>query len=585
MTRALLPLLFLVMTVVPSLHSSIAIAECGAPATPVSTIQSTPHLTAGQQVTVEGVMTLDLRKPGGFDGFYLQQADDQTDRDPTTSEAIFVHTQKTSASRGQRTRVTGIVHQHYGLTSLTRISELSPCGAAPLPRPVPISLPWPGDQSPRQLESMRVTLNHPLVVTDTYNLGRYGELVLAPAVQPIPTQVLRPGPDAVALFETQNQQRLLLDDGLRKQHPRPVPYPPPGLSGSRTVRTGGRVETLTGVLDYRFGHWRIQPEAPPVFSHHDLRQPPPGRASGSNLRVMSLNLENYFNGDGKGQGFPATRGARARAQFDAQTARLVSAVRQADPDVLTVMELENDDDGPYGALVTLARALGEDWGFIESAALAGTDAIRVAILYRTDRLAPTGSPAGLLSGPFQRGNRPPLAQSFRRQGQPESLRVVAVHLKSKSCRNARTPEQDQHDGQGCFAPLRTEAAAALAAWLKALPIPAGHQGTLITGDLNSYAMEPPLTLLADRGYQDLVRAQHGKTTTSFRFHGRSGTLDYHLADPALLPRVKQAFLWGINAEEPRVLSALENKPASGDQSANTPWRSSDHNPVISDIAL
>ena len=82
-----------------------------------------------------------------------------------------------------------------------------------------------------------------------------------------------------------------------------------------------------------------------------------------------------------------------------------------------------------------------------------------------------------------------------------------------------------------------------------------------------------------------MRAQHGKTTTSFRFHGRSGTLDYHLADPALLPRVKQAFLWGINAEEPRVLSALENKPASGDQSANTPWRSSDHNPVISDIAL
>lgn len=529
-------------------------------------------------------MTLDLRQPGGFEGFYLQQADHETDDDPTTSEALFVHTRKTSASPGQRTRVTGIIHQHYGLTSLTSVSALSACGPASLPDPVPIHLPWPENQSPRHLESMRITLSHPLVVTDTYNLGRYGELALAPRVQPIPTQILSPGPEARALFDAQNQQRLLLDDGSRKQHPRPVPYPPPGLSENHTVRIGDRVEALTGVLDYRFGHWRIQPEAPPEFSIRNPRPAAPDRSPGNHLRVVSFNLENYFNGDGKGQGFPTPRGARTKTQFLSQSARLVNAVQQTDPDVLTVMELENDGDGPYGALATLARSLGEHWAFIESAALAGTDAIRVAILYRSDRVEPAGSPAGILSRPFQRGNRPPLAQSFRRPGQPETLRIVAVHLKSKSCRNARAPQQDRNDGQGCFSPLRTDATEALANWLETLPTPAVHQGTLITGDLNSYAMEPPLRLLADRGFLDLVRAQHGKETTSFRFRGRSGTLDYHLADPTLQPRVKQAVLWGINAEEPRVLSTLEDKPAiKGTPATAAPWRSSDHNPVISDI--
>lgn len=586
-------------------------AHCGGPYTAIPRIQGDqgPSPLVGQTITTEGILTLDLRHRGGFGGFFLQQQDtgsahpdSGTGTPGPASRGLFVETEQPAGDTGDRIRIRGTVSEAYGLTRLTGIRLLKTCGQAPLPAPVPVTLPMPADLDFRQLESMRVTLSAPLYITDTFDLGRYGELVLAPEVQPIPTQILEPGPEAMALAERQEQARLRLDDGSRQRNPRPVPYPPPSLAPERPLRIGDRVYPLTGVLDFRFGQWRIQPDSPPGFEATSTRPDVLARDRPDQIRIMSFNLENYFNGDGRGGGFPTARGAGSKARFVAQRARLTNAIRAVEPDVLAVMELENDGDGPDSALADLARALGEHWQFIPSSTGGdgrgdrglgggvGGDAIRVAFLYRADRVHPQGPLRTLNDGAFSRGNRPALAQDFRPAGRSATVRVVALHLKSKSCRNARGADQDQNDGQACFADLRTRAATELVDWLASLPRPdtltGTLAGTLITGDLNSYARETPLKVLQHAGFSDLINQNREQPAISFRFRGRVGTLDYALADADLMPFVARAWIWAINAEEPRVGSVNEPQPPFPlpvSAATASPWRSSDHNPVIVDL--
>jgi uncharacterized protein len=71
---------------------------------------------------------------------------------------------------------------------------------------------------------------------------------------------------------------------------------------------------------------------------------------------------------------------------------------------------------------------------------------------------------------------------------------------------------------------------------------------------------------------------------SFVFNGESGTLDYALATRSLTWQVRGVTIWHINTDEPLVLDYnLEFK--SDDRYAPTPFRSSDHDPVIVGLDL
>src|SRR5690606_31009867 len=160
---------------------------CGGSATGIHQIQGNgAHSTlAGQLVTVEGIVTHTAGYKGGFNGFYLQQADTETDRDPATSEALFIYTRR-KATPGQRLRITGAVKEFHDLTELVSVRSLKVCGQAPMPEPIEVSLPW--SQPPESLENMRVRFKEPLTITDHYNLAAFGELTLAPTDQIAPTE-------------------------------------------------------------------------------------------------------------------------------------------------------------------------------------------------------------------------------------------------------------------------------------------------------------------------------------------------------------------------------------------------------------
>lgn len=565
-----------------------AAGSCGTEAIPVSRIQGTGDHSplANQTVTVEGIITMDARHKGEFRGFYLQQADNETDNNPTTSEALFVYTNRSDGLRGERVRVSGRVKEFHGLTELTDVTAITQCGSARLPAPITVTLPWRDGQIPEHLENMRVAVAGELTVIDHYNLSRYGELTLAASTQTIATEVLEPGPAALALHREQGHNRLILDDGKGARNPRPVPWPGPQLSADNPVRAGDRVNGLAGVLDFRFDAWRLQPQSTPEFTSANRRPEPPMRSDRATLRVVTLNLGNFFNGDGGGKGFPTVRGARSQSQFAEQKARLVAAMKAPDPDIIAVTEVENDGYHDNSAIAELAEALGERWRYVETHGNTGSDAIRTDLLYRSDRVATEGPASRLTSSPFNRHGRPPVAQVFRRNNGDQTLRIIVPHLKSKSCRGAKGPNRDQNDGQGCYSHSREQATGAITRWADSLPDTGNLAGTLITGDMNSYARETALQLMASAGYTNAVRQFHdcnpsNCSQTSYRFHGRSGTLDYSLVSEGLSARLVGATTWSINADEPRALGYKGPISVPGNQ----PWRSSDHDPVVTDFAL
>lgn len=568
---------------------AFATAEvCGTPATGISQVQGEKASSplAGQTVTVEGIITMDTRQRGGFRGFYLQQSDHETDDNPKTSEALFVYTSHSTGSRGDRVRVSGRVKEFHGLTELTDVSAIEHCGQGELPAPVRITLPWPRDLEPEHLENMRISVVDELTVIDHYNLALYGELTLAAHDQIIATEIMTPGPEAQARHESQERNRLLLDDGRGVRNPRPIPWPRPSLSEDNTVRAGDRVDELSGVLDYRFGAWRLQPESPPVFRRANPRPDVPPRSGSATLRVVTLNLGNFFNGDGNGQGFPTARGAETAAGYRQQQSRLVAALLAPDPDIIAVTEVENDGYGPDSAIAGLAGALGEQWRYVKADSGAGKDAIRTDLLYRHDRISAEGRAHRPGSASFPTPGRPPVAQLFRAAGSDQTLRVIVPHLKSKACRGAKGQNRDQNDGQGCYSHSRERATRAILDWAGALPKPDHMAGTLITGDMNSYARETPLRLMAEAGYTNAVRQLHECTKTacnqtSYRYRGRSGSLDYSLVSEGLAERLVDATAWPINAEEPRALGYQGPVPVA----EGMPWRSSDHDPVITDFSF
>jgi uncharacterized protein len=111
--------------------------------------------------------------------------------------------------------------------------------------------------------------------------------------------------------------------------------------------------------------------------------------------------------------------------------------------------------------------------------------------------------------------------------------------------------------------FRSRAATALVNWLATDPTGSGDPDFLIIGDLNSYAMEDPVTAIRNGGDVSLVDALVGTEAYSLVFDGQSGYLDHALANPSLAQQVTGATEWHVNADEPIALDYnLEFKTAN-----------------------
>ena len=535
---------------------------------------------AGQTVTVEGRLTADLRQ--GLDGFYLQGGDDGN---PLTSDGLLV---LADADRplpaAACLRVQGLVVEQaagrsdQGMTALKAQNiQAASCRGLPAAGPVQLDA-LPADWE--AYEGLPVRINAPLTVVGVHNLERNGEIWVAfdgPLWQP--TEVALPGSEQARAVERDNQRRLLvLDDGNDARDPERLPLLPAG----RLPRGGMQLEAVEGIVEQRYGAgWRLQLTRP--LDLPEANRPLAAPAVAGRLKVAAFNLENYFNGDGAGGGFPTLRGATDAARLAAQQAKLVASINGLGADVAALMELENDGYGPASSIAQLVAALNADgngpgdWRFVDAGQGPGSNPIRVGIIYRGGVMTAVGQPAVLEDGPFVEHSRVPLAQAFRRGNGP-AFTVTAIHLKSKGCRDVSGADADQGDGQGCWNATRTDSARRIVAWLGTDPTASGSPHAVVLGDFNAYAMEQPVRVLDAAGWRDAFALAGVQQPYSYVYNGRSGRLDHALLSPSLAPLLRGAAEWHINADEPDSVGY-----AGGNQPG--PWRSSDHDPLLLGLDL
>ncbi|MEM5429414.1 ExeM/NucH family extracellular endonuclease [Cupriavidus oxalaticus] len=521
-----------------------AVQPCGAPATAIVQIQDGGAL-AGRMVEIEAVVTADFSGDRGLRGFFVQQADARRQQRPGISEGLFVYAPRATARAGDLVRLSGRVEEKFGQMQLTLSDAPTVCASGIPVTPATLTLPA-SDADLRARAGMLVRLPQTLTVSETHELARYGTLALSLGRPFAPTQVALPGTAAAQAAAANLRNRLLLDDGSTRQYPEVVPYPPPRLAASHPLRAGDTVSGVTGVLEKRHGQWRLQPvrgARAPAFQAANPRPGAPARHPAATLRVAAFNLQNYFNGGGGALASADNRGARSAAALARQEAKLAAALRALDADVIGLMELQNNGFGPDSAVRQLAARLGPDWRVVDPGTPAlGGDAIAVGLLYNARATEIVGHAATTWLGDR---SRQPLAASFRAKAGGAPVTVVVNHLKSKNCADAVGAQADQGDGQGCWNASRVQAAGTLADWLATVPTGAPGAGVLVVGDLNSYAMEDPVRLLARRGYADMVAELAGPRAYSYVYNGQAGYLDHVLADAAAARHVVAVQAWQV----------------------------------------
>jgi predicted extracellular nuclease len=404
---------------------------------------------------------------------------------------------------------------------------------------------------------------------------------------------------------------LLLDDGLTIQNPDTIEIIDGSngqLDATDSFRMGDTISDITGVLNYAFDEFRVQ-DPTGTYSRQNPRPDLPD--VGGTLTVASFNVLNFFTtidttGATTASGFDP-RGADTLEEFSRQLEKLVTALAEIDADVFGLIELENDFLGgsPGNAIAALVDALeirtGEDWAWVDPGSqFVGTDAIAVGFIHKatTVRLADGTTVATLTDADlaalgvdpgvpvFDGVSRVPLAASFEQIATGEVFTATINHFKSKGSPGAAGElDADQGDGQGNANLSRLYAAQALDAWLASDPTGAGDPDVLILGDLNAYAKEDPIRALEDAGYTNLVAQFEGEGAYGYVFDGQTGTLDYALANEPLLAQITGASEWRINADEADAIDYDNTFVGADPFDGTTPFRSSDHDPVIVGLDL
>lgn len=558
---------------------------CGDPATAIHAIQGS-GLTSplvGQTVEVEGVVTGDFQTVTQLSGFFIQAPDAEWDADPLTSEGIFVYDSAfgVDVEPGDRVRVAGTVAERFGQTAITAVTSVSVCSSGNPFSAASLTLPddaLAGDGL-EYFEGMLVTFPGTLYVVEHYYLGRYGQVELAVEGRlDTPTNIAEPGGPALALTELYEWLRITLDDGKGTQNVVPVPY----LGPDGTLRAGDTVTGLTGVLDYDFGGFRIQPTEPVTFQRANERPAAPPNPGGA-LRVASMNVFNYFT-------TLNVRGANTEQELTRQRDKIIAALFAMDADIYALIEIENNGTGPGSALADLCNSLNAVAGAGTYSVLdpgvspLGADAIMVAMLYRPAAVTPVGSAAILDSSVdplfLDTQNRPSLAQAFEDNATGERFTVVVNHLRSRGSDCDALGDPDLGDGQGNCNVTRTNAATALVNWLATDPTGSETGAVLLLGDLNAYLEEDPIKALEAGGLENLLTLTKLSAPYSYIFDGQAGLLDHAFASMELLPYVTGAEVWHINADEPVILDYNTEFGRPPELYSPTPYRSSDHDPVI-----
>lgn len=552
-----------------------------------------------QGVVIKGVVTGDFTEKKSLGGFFVQEL--IPDNDSNTSEGLFVRYDQSYSKPnvGDVVVINGLVSEQHQLTQVIQVKHVIQCQeSVEIPAPVLIKMPLT-QINLESLEGMLLGFSEPVVVSDTYNYLKFGEFKVSSELLLAPTAKFRPGKAANKHAEAIRKNQLLIDDGSLAEFPTPLPLghdAQHSISASNTLQLGTPVQ-LTGIMHYAFGAYKIEPTSDIIFGqpikNDDVQD------VGGTLKVAGFNVQNYFTtiDEGGVQCGPlknfSCRGADSLEEYHRQLKKLVAVINQANPDILGLQELENNQQ----SIVSLTEALNQDsnetkWAYIETGAL-GEDVIQVGLIYQLKSVKPVGKYALLnqIADPAfkEDKNRIVVAQTFADNDQ-KLINVATVHFKSKSCRDAVGVNLDQNDGQGCYNATRTEVAGQLARWMKSDPTGQQAKVSVLVGDFNSYQQEDPIIELKEAGFINLADKYLPELNWTTSYQGRVGALDHILVNQKAFDHATGMVQWHINSIEMRVFG-YNMEPLSEDLKKpddfynQSPKSSSDHDWVMAGFEL
>jgi uncharacterized repeat protein (TIGR01451 family) len=585
---------------------------------------STP--VPGTTKAIEGIVVGNFQGASKLQGFFVQEEDADADADPNTSEGIFVACGActTAVAEGQRVQVTGTVSEISNLTTITASSVVVVNAGNNLAQVTPSAIDLPVtapdvDAFYEAREGMRVTFTDTLTVADS-DLQNFGQILLFEGSRPRHFTEANPpsGAGYAAHLDNLFRRGVILDDdnngansylaqpdGLQAiYHPRANGGFSIGTQGTDFFRAGDTVSALTGVLHWSVpgsgstATWRIRPTAatPVSFTVANPRPATPPAVGGA-IKAASIDLSNYFT-------TLNVRGADSVAELNRQRERASIAICALNAHVAGLTEVENGTAAITDLLGAVNARCGgvNPYAFVNTGATLGTDAIRNAIIYRTGILAPVGAALNDLD-PVH--TRPPTAQTFDVVAATSPVfgqRFTAIvnHSKSRDCTGAAGADQDQLDGQECFAAARTVQSSRLLTWINSTVIPAaGDPDVLLLGNFNSYAQETPTTTITAGGYTDLHAALGGSNAYSEVFSGQIGNVDHVFASSSFNSKITGAGAWHISADESSLFdyndeikdgaaeAASEEKPDGSALvpprvvfQAGSPYRAGEHDPLL-----
>jgi uncharacterized protein len=540
------------------------------PVTPIHTIQGAAHrspLTASK-VKTRGIVTA---RSGA--GFYIQEAN--PDADAATSEGIFVFTGSApTVAVGDDLQVIGNVTEFRpggaASTNLTTTELTSPSilvlssgntvpaetvvgAGGRLPPSTVIDDDATGsvetsgtfDASSdgidfyESLEGMLVRINNAVAVGPTSGFGEIPIVGDGGA-----NAAIRTTRGGVVISATDfNPERLHLDDVLM-----PVP----------TVNVGDGFSTpVTGVLDYSFGNFKLNPTTALTRVDRGLEQEVTSVPTDHQIAVATYNVENLDPSD---------------TTFSRHADYIVNHLRS--PDLIAIEEIQDSNgatnDGVTDATVTwnaliaaIASAGGPTYEFRQINPVDDQDGgepggnIRVGFLFRIDRGLefidrPGGSPTTATSvvphpsGPRLSSSpgriapsnaafdnsRKPLAGEFRMRG--KKVFVVANHFNSKG---------GDHPLFGRFQPpvrsseVQRHAQAQLVnAFVDDILAVDANANVIVLGDINDFEFSQTVSILEGGVLTSLMNTLPKSERYSYVFEGNSQVLDQILVSDNILDR-------------------------------------------------
>ena len=451
----------------------------------------------------------------------------------------------------------------------------------------------------------RVSIPGELVVVDTFYLLRWGEVKVARDRLFIPTDHIDPndtdpadttssgGSNVAAVTAAQKRNTsatVVIDDGFADQNVFPPRLFPQLGADLETVRIGSVINGVSGELQTRGKTIVLVPDAPLAWT--PAERPARPSLGEADVSVACFNVLNYFSSidDGRND----ARGADSETERERQEEKLAAAILAMEADVIGLMELENNLDAEARLVAALNRTLGEQRftacglpaGF--RSAPGGRDAIRVGLIYRSDRVSAVGDVEVLVDEAFREA-RAPLVQAFTTAGSDQRFTVVVNHWKSKGGADEASDDNKDHgDGQGAYNAVRRSQALAICRAVEALQQREADARVLVIGDFNAYAQEDPLDALRAAGLIDLRErfdsgSPSGSDDYSYVYYGQSGSLDHAFATESMAADVTGIATWHINADELRGFDYNQEYNHEALYEAS-PFRSSDHDPVLIGIA-